>query len=917
MGQSVILPVALSLSGLLLLYMIVYLVLTRRTVNRENKQLGQTAQAIVSLPGCQIGNLKPTVDKLADLKRPALAAILDQWIDDSNEIHAGSWVPDPLPRLTFARLISPPAQRVLLRGRRFLPGIVAFAISAMLVVLATVVDTGSLAEITTRMLVLLPTLLAVLYLPFASWLRYQQEHQLKATWQELLLQIQRKVPVYNQAAETAAVLTHYKKHDAQMAQSTQLLTEQIKALTDQQMVAAIAYTIEQVMLRHVVPQIQRSNEALGQLAGKLDQKVNDSRTALQHQFQEMERQQQEQYARWEQWFDQFAQTATLQQTQAYQSLTADSQATWQQLQGQMTEILRQLSEQAQRQGATQQEIEAAIRQDLQQIQANLQTNQQTALTAVTTAGLAAMEQLRAQNATALQDFAASQQQIIARQGDALQQLAGQQTAAFNQRTEQHSALFNQQTEQQNALFNQLQTDLSTSQQLLLGQVQAAVAQQLTTARQAIEQQLAAAKQTAEQQAAALQLINDQQLTTLKQMADQQTTTLKQVSDRQQQSQEQLLSQFTGHQNQLIQQVSDAQNAALNRISETQSTALTQFGAGQAQSLAQLGETQGAALSRLSTVQTAAIATIQTQADTSVQRMLATFTSEVSGAVTTGLEPATTHLNEAVQVLQSAYSQTAVIAAGLAAGQAQNQQLSATMQEQLGAMHDARTALLDDLAALERSSHQISEATAGMSTVFNSSQAGVTENLARISVAMAGLDDALKTLLTDFGTQSQLLHEQTQATNEINRTHLDNMRSQIDVLSNELATRIETLMLGYGNMTRDLVDNVGSTIRDQNNTLGYTLKSLTETMSEEARGMSLYAQQIQSDIEALETNMGTAVGDFSIGIGRELNSALEQLDSQIADILNRLAITTVELTDAVEALPAALRDTVGTTSGSAN
>lgn len=844
MGQSVILLVALSLSGLLLLYMIVYLVLTRRTVNRENKQLGQTAQAIVSLPGCQIGNLKPIVDKLADLKRPALAAILDQWIDDSNEIHAGSWVPDPLPRLTYARLISPPAQRVLLRGRRFLPGIVAFAISAMLVVLATVVDTGSLAEITTRMLVLLPTLLAVLYLPFASWLRYQQEHQLKATWQELLLQIQRKVPVYNQAAETAAVLTHYKKHDAQMAQSTQLLTEQIKALTDQQMVAAIAYTIEQVMLRHVVPQIQRSNEALGQLAGKLDQKVNDSRTALQHQFQEMERQQQEQYARWEQWFDQFAQTATLQQTQAYQSLTADSQATWQQLQGQMTEILRQLSEQAQRQGATQQEIEAAIRQDLQQIQANLQTNQQTALTAVTTAGLAAMEQLRAQNATALQDFAASQQQIIARQGDALQELAGQQTAAFNQQTGQHSALFSQQTEQQNALFNQLKTDLSTSQQ-------------------------------------------------------------------------QLLTQFTDHQNQLIQHVSDAQNAALNRISETQSTALAQFGEAQAQSLAQLGETQGAALNRLSTAQTAAIATIQTQADTSVQRMLATFTSEVSGAVTTGLEPATTHLNEAVQVLQSAYNQTAVIAAGLAAGQAQNQQLSATMQEQLSAMHDARTALLDDLAALERSSHQISDATAGMSTVFNSSQAGVTENLARISAAMAGLDDALKTLLTDFGTQSQLLHEQTQATNEINRTHLDNMRSQIDVLSNELATRIETLMLGYGNMTRDLVDNVGSTIRDQNNTLGYTLKSLTETMSEEARSMSLYAQQIQSDIEALETNMGTAVGDFSIGIGRELNTALEQLDSQIADILNRLAITTVELTDAVEALPAALRDTVSTPSGSAN
>jgi len=54
------------------------------------------------------------------------------------------------------------------------------------------------------------------------------------------------------------------------------------------------------------------------------------------------------------------------------------------------------------------------------------------------------------------------------------------------------------------------------------------------------------------------------------------------------------------------------------------------------------------------------------------------------------------------------------------------------------------------------------------------------------------------------------------------------------------------------------------------------------------------------------NLRTSVSEFDEGIRGELTSVLGQFDSEIADIVKRLARSATELGDAVEALPEAIR-----------
>ncbi len=97
-----------------------------------------------------------------------------------------------------------------------------------------------------------------------------------------------------------------------------------------------------------------------------------------------------------------------------------------------------------------------------------------------------------------------------------------------------------------------------------------------------------------------------------------------------------------------------------------------------------------------------------------------------------------------------------------------------------------------------------------------------------------------------------------------------------------------------------------TIDNQNSELGTGLKALTEVMAEEARSISLYAQQINMDISQLNQNLGESVKGFSEGISLELNNVLTRFDEETADILRRLSIAASELGDAVEVLPDVIR-----------
>lgn len=70
-------------------------------------------------------------------------------------------------------------------------------------------------------------------------------------------------------------------------------------------------------------------------------------------------------------------------------------------------------------------------------------------------------------------------------------------------------------------------------------------------------------------------------------------------------------------------------------------------------------------------------------------------------------------------------------------------------------------------------------------------------------------------------------------------------------------------------------------------------------------MSLFAQEINSDIESLSSTLGSSVSSFNTEIRSGLENVLERFDLDVSEVLKRLMHATSELGDAVDALPEAL------------
>jgi hypothetical protein len=233
-----------------------------------------------------------------------------------------------------------------------------------------------------------------------------------------------------------------------------------------------------------------------------------------------------------------------------------------------------------------------------------------------------------------------------------------------------------------------------------------------------------------------------------------------------------------------------------------------------------------------------------------------------------------------------------------------------LQESIGSLFtqliDTRKAMTEDLQSMKNSSAVMSKAADSMSSVYAGSQSGLSEAISQMSGDLMRLSDVLSSVMSTSAEQTRMIQTQSMETYEVNQKHLDAVRSQITILSDELSTRIEELMIGFTRLTEDLVKNIDKTINIQNATLGTSLTGLTEVMSTEARSMSLFAQQINMDIDTLNETLKSAVGDFDSGMRQELTTILGQFDHEVTDVVKRLAQAAAEIGDSVEALPLAMR-----------
>ena len=166
--------------------------------------------------------------------------------------------------------------------------------------------------------------------------------------------------------------------------------------------------------------------------------------------------------------------------------------------------------------------------------------------------------------------------------------------------------------------------------------------------------------------------------------------------------------------------------------------------------------------------------------------------------------------------------------------------------------------------------------------------GIKEVTADNAEAITNLTEQAANLRNDYETYFGRLEENTK-----------NILDDMDYKVQNIVARITE---DVGAMMKEAVEANGQVLdRYKDNTI-----SLLQSFEEQASSISLYAKEINLDVTDLSTNLRLSVEEFSKKMQEGVNMTIGEFDSGLAELTQRIANTVESISDAVEALPSAIK-----------
>jgi len=833
--------------ALLVALVILFFVGLFKTHRLAGRRFARLSTELDELSDCKIDNLPLIRELVSEQMNQEFKNCFAKIVDDSEALYRGLWIPPPQTHLTIPEILEPLMVRLSNKSFGFAVLLGGFAVSALALssgfVIAQSYDNALL-----RLFGFLPVVIAAVGMLVLHQANESLAARLQHHWRLLLTAIERRLPTYSHSAETAKLIFQMQVYDAHMAGTVEDLTRQVQSLASGKMADAVANAVKFVMSATVAPAVIKSTDALGVLAVQLEKQIQQIDYKVAKLYSELEIRQNKQSELWFKRYQEISEVLSAQQDTMLKNLTVAQQQLVEELgKSQKFALEKVVEEQAHtlnHVNTVSQKSWSLLQEKLTSIISHLADSQNNLLTSLSDQQTIILTNLNDQQQQTLNLLTSTSEHTAVTMRE-------QYDSIIKDIRDTQQSLWDQATIRQTETFDKLQANQN--------ETLAAISSQQQTSYEKVSQ--------AQQEG--LLLMREQQLEAIRQLSDSQAIVLRQIDERQ-------ASNFLT--------ISEQQATALNKITSTQATAIDDFRKAQFDALAESARRQQNAL----------------------QDLAENFGEAVSGRLAGYLDPISERLSDASEALVRAQSYAADVQEVLRVQNEAATRLQASIGDLFKQLIETRQTMSEDLKSMKQSSSVMSKAADVMGSVYEGSQAGLTEAISQMSTDLMRLSNVLSNVMTGSAEQTQMMQKQANEIYETNQRHLDAVRGQITLLSDELATRIDQLMLGFSNLTEDLIKNVNSSIENQNDALGGSLRSLTDVMSEEARSMSLFAQQINMDIDSLNNNLRSAVSEFDEGIRGELTSVLGQFDAEIADIVKRLARSATELGDAVEALPEAIR-----------
>jgi len=366
-GVSIILTVGFA---------IVIFALQHSRVSQAKSRFEPLLASINGLSDCKLDNLKP-IESAFRKHMPELVSEVAALESDSRAMYRHMWIPAPESRLAYPEIFPKNVRQALRPGMDFLAVLIGLVLTAAAFILAMMDAESFQLNALIRMICLFPLLAGL----FAFlWLRDQHgrnEQTLQRIHRSLMQAIERKVPVYTQAGETAIVLNRFVDHDQLMTHSVTQLAQRVDKMASGEITEAVSNALKFILTSSIGPALQKSTDSLSMLSVALEKQMRNSMNTLGDRMAALEFEQKESAKFLKNQYETVTSTLLKQQEMSFTQLRKVQELMLEQITNEQKQTLMMLTD-------NQQRTLGFLTEGQQASYQTLSTEQQTALQNMTT-----------------------------------------------------------------------------------------------------------------------------------------------------------------------------------------------------------------------------------------------------------------------------------------------------------------------------------------------------------------------------------------------------------------------------------------------------------------------------------------------------------------------------------------------------
>ncbi len=237
----------------------------------------------------------------------------------------------------------------------------------------------------------------------------------------------------------------------------------------------------------------------------------------------------------------------------------------------------------------------------------------------------------------------------------------------------------------------------------------------------------------------------------------------------------------------------------------------------------------------------------------------------------------------VAQMQSYINENSEIAKSLTETTAEAQRLGSEANARLAGQNEMTAQLLND--AVNKMGQNTENAAKAVLAEFSTNLNATTESISNTVTTLKDIAENINSSSVNFSSGIDNIYKDFGSDLDKN---LNSVTSNISASITAEYQKIVTSAQSYSNTFTDSVSNLNASLEQQ---IG-GLKTITD--------------QLNHNVLSFKNDVDMSSSKFEVGMERSISSALEQMDSSLAEIVKRLVAVTVNIQEAADALPKAVK-----------